>query len=163
MIVNVDPEKAEDADAALILEVQTEARHPSDSRHGAASLSVLCLLSLLFTLGALACSSDSGGGTAPSPPVVGSTVTIQTSGVTPKNLQVAPGAQVTFVNNDRRNHEIASDPHPEHTDCPAINQVGVIVPGQSKQTGNLNTAMACGYHDHSDAQNSAWQGKITIQ
>ena len=134
-----------------------------DRLHGVASLSVLCLLSVFVTLAALACSSDSGGGTTPSPPVAGSTITIETSGVTPKNLQVAPGAQVTFVNNDSLNHEMTSDPHPEHTDCPAINQVGVIVPGQTKQTGNLNTARTCGYHDHSDAQNPAWQGRITVQ
>ena len=131
--------------------------------HRRVSLGALCFLSVLVTFCAPACSSDSGAGTTPSPPVAGSTITIETSGVTPKNLQVAPGAQVTFVNNDRRNHEMTSDPHPEHTDCPAINQVGVIVPGQSKQTGNLNTPMTCGYHDHADAQNSAWQGRITVQ
>src|SRR5437868_7520228 len=71
------------------------------------TLGALCLLNVLVTVCAPACSSDSGGGTTPSPPVAGSTITIATSGVTPKNLQVAPGAQVTFVNNDRRNHEMA--------------------------------------------------------
>ena len=39
-------------------------------------------------------------------------------GVSPKNLVVGPGTQVTFVNNDSRNHEMTSDPHPEHTECP---------------------------------------------
>ena len=36
-----------------------------------------------------------------------------------------------FVNNDSRSHEMFSDPHPEHTDCPEINQVGFLSPGQS--------------------------------
>ena len=110
---------------------------------------------------ATACGSDNG--MPPSPPTAGSTITIQTSGVTPKNLQVAPGAQVTFVNNDRRNHEIASDPHPEHTDCPAINTVDLVVPGQSRQTSNLNAVRTCGYHDHRDPENAAMKGTITIQ
>ena len=124
------------------------------------SLGVLCFLGVL-ALGTPAC-GDSGG-TSPSPPVAGTTITITSSGVSPKNLLIPPGSQVTFVNSDRINHEMNSDPHPDHTDCPAINQVGVIVPGQSKQTGNLNVVRTCGYHDHSDAQNVRWQGQITIQ
>ena len=119
------------------------------------------LLAGIAALG-MACGS-SGGTTSPTPPVVGTTVTITSSGVSPKNLQISPGSQVTFVNNDSRNHEMTSDPHPEHTDCPAINQVGTIVPGQTKQTGNLNAVRTCGYHDHGDAQNTRWQGQITIQ
>jgi plastocyanin len=110
---------------------------------------------------AAACSSSN---TSPSsPPVAGTTITITASGVSPKNLQVSPGSQVTFVNNDRINHEMNSDPHPEHTECPAINQVGVLVPGQMKQTGNLNVVKACGYHDHQDSENPAWKGTITVQ
>ena len=112
---------------------------------------------------AAGCSNSSGGTTTPSPPVVGTTITITSSGVSPKNLQVSPGAQVTFVNNDSRNHEMTSDPHPEHTDCPAINQVGLLVTGQTKQTGNLTTVRSCKYHDHADALNANWQGTITIQ
>jgi plastocyanin len=121
---------------------------------------ILCFLGVLV-LCTPACGG--GSGTSPSPPVAGTTITITSSGVSPKNLQVSPGSQVTFVNSDRINHDMNSDPHPEHTDCPAINQVGVIVPGQTKQTGNLNMVMTCGDHDHGDAQNANLQGKITIQ
>ena len=90
-------------------------------------------------------------------------ITITSSGVSPKNLTVSPGTQVTFVNNDRITHEMTSDPHPFHEDCPEINQVGFLVPGQSRQTGNLNTVRTCGYHDHGDSLNSALQGTITIR
>ena len=99
----------------------------------------------------------------PSPPVSGTTITISSSGVSPKNLQVSPGTQVTFVNNDTRSHNMASNPHPEHTDCPAINQVGFLAAGQSRQTGNLNAVRSCGYHDHDDDRNANLQGTITIQ
>jgi plastocyanin len=117
----------------------------------------------LLVVFAAGCGSDGGTTNSPSPPTPGTTITIASSGVTPKNLQISPGTQVTFVNNDNRNHDMSSDPHPEHTDCPEINQVGVIVPGQTKQTGNLNTRRVCGFHDHDDPQNTRWQGQITIQ
>ena len=115
-----------------------------------------------FVVFAISCGSDGGTTTSPSPPVAGTTVTITASGVDPRNLQIAAGTQVTFINNDVRNHDMTSNPHPEHTECPEINQVGVIAPGQRKQTGNLNLRRSCGYHDHDDAQNTRWQGQITI-
>jgi hypothetical protein len=58
---------------------------------------------------------------------------------------------------------MASNPHPEHTDCPAINSVGFLSPGQSGTTGNLNTARTCGYHDHNRDSDTSLQGTITIQ
>ena len=97
-----------------------------------------------------------GGGT-------GTTITITSSGVSPKTITVSRGAQVTFVNNDTRNHDMASNPHPEHTDCQEINAVGFITPGQSRQTSNLNTARTCGYHDHELFTNTSLQGTIVIQ
>jgi plastocyanin len=101
-----------------------------------------------------------GGGTSNQ----GTTITITSAGVSPKNLTVSRGTQVTFVNNDNRTHEMASDPHPTHGSCPEIeNGVGFITPGQSKQTGNLNTVRTCGYHDHNRDTDTSLQGTITIQ
>jgi hypothetical protein len=56
-----------------------------------------------------------------------------------------------------------SDPHPEHTDCPELAQVGFLTPGQSRTSGNLNTVRTCGYHDHDDFANTRFQGSIVIQ
>jgi hypothetical protein len=56
-----------------------------------------------------------------------------------------------------------SDPHPEHTDCQELNQVGHLEPGQTRDTGNLNTVRRCGFHDHINDSNRALQGTITIQ
>ena len=97
-----------------------------------------------------------GGGTATS------TITITSAGVSPKTITVVQGTQVTFVNNDSQNHDMFSNPHPEHTDCPEINSVGFITPGQTKQTGNLNTLRTCGYHDHNLPTVTSLQGTITI-
>lgn len=73
------------------------------------------------------------------------------------------GTRVTFVNNDTIAHDMASDPHPDHTDCPEINQAGFLTPGQMRQTGNLNRARTCGFHDHNQDQNPLLKGQIIIQ
>src|SRR6266704_3326803 len=101
---------------------------------------------ILLVGAALACScggSSSPSSTTPSgPPTATNTITITASGVSPKDIVVSAGAQVTFTNNDNRNHEMASDPHPEHTDCPEIDVF--VAPGQSRQTSNLVTRRVCG-------------------
>ena len=68
-----------------------------------------------------------------------------------------------FINNDTRAHDMYSNPHPEHTDCIEINQVGHLDPGQQRETGNLNTIRSCGFHDHMQDQNRALQGTIVIR
>jgi plastocyanin len=108
--------------------------------------------------------SGGGGGTGGGGTNQATTITITAAGVSPKTLTVSRGTQVTFVNNDNRTHEMASDPHPTHGSCPEIeNGVGFITPGQTKQTGNLNTVRTCGYHDHNRDTDTSLQGTITIQ
>ena len=100
----------------------------------------------------------------PSPtPVATTTITINTNGqVTPADIQVARGSRVTFVNQHSSPHDMTSDPHPTHTNCPEIN-VGNLFPGQSRQTGAMNTVRRCGFHDHGEPENGRLQGSITVQ
>jgi plastocyanin len=121
---------------------------------------------------ALACGSggsDSGGSppTAPgnpnTPPVATNTITISNNAVSPQRITVALGSRVTFVNSGNRAHEMHSDPHPNHGDCPAIDDVGFLAPGQSKQTGNLTVARTCGFHDHNQPDVAALTGQIIVQ
>jgi plastocyanin len=114
----------------------------------------------------------SGSGTTPSPtptptpsptPAPTNTITIANNAVSPANITIARGSQVTFANNDNRTHDMQSDPHPEHTDCPELMQVGFLNPGQSRTSGNLNTARTCGYHDHNQDTVASLKGTITIQ
>ena len=100
---------------------------------------------------------------APTPAPATATVTITSGGVNPKQVEIAQGGRVTFVNNDLRNHEMNSNPHPEHTDCPEMNAVGFLTPGQSRQTGNLNTTRTCGYHDHNEPSTQSLMGTIAIR
>ena len=102
--------------------------------------------------------------TNPSPPPVQSTtITITGAGVSPKNVIVSLGDRVLFINNDGRSHNMTSDPHPDHNDCPDINQVGFLAAGQSRETGNLVIARVCGFHDHDDPGQQNLQGSITIR
>jgi plastocyanin len=107
-----------------------------------------------------------GGSSTPSPspsPGDTATITIADNAVSPRNITIARGSQVTFVNSDSRTHQMFSNPHPEHTDCPEINDVGFLNPGQNRQTGNMNTVRTCGYHDHEMSTVLSLQGTITIQ
>jgi hypothetical protein len=83
--------------------------------------------------------------------------------VTPKDVVVPLGARVRFVNSDTQPHSMGSDPHPDHTDCPEINQVGFLAPGQSRETGNFVQTRTCGYHDHDNPTVTRWHGSIRIQ
>jgi len=108
--------------------------------------------------------TGSGGGAGGGGSTNATTITINGSGVaTPNDITVPPGSRVTFVNNHNRNHEMHSDPHPEHGDCPEIDQVGFLAPGQSKLTGNLNTVRVCGFHDHNDPTNPNLIGRIRVE
>lgn len=126
--------------------------------------------SQLLPLGALllmtACGGGGGGGstpTAPSNPTVTNTITITAQGASPRNIQITAGSRVTFVNNDTRAHNMTSDPHPSHTDCPELNQVGLLTPGQSRESGNLNTVRTCGFHDHDNPGTTNLTGTVTIR
>jgi plastocyanin len=114
---------------------------------------------------ALLVSGCGGGGTgaSPDPGSAAATITITASGVVPKSVTVGPGSQVLFVNNDSREHQMYSDPHPEHSDCPPFDQVGSLQPGQRRATGNLNVARTCGFHDHLRFEDTALRGSVIIR
>lgn len=107
--------------------------------------------------------SGSGGGTGGGPAASGATITISGGVVSPKTVTINAGQSVTFVNNDGQAHQIASNPHPAHSDCPAINALGAIGAGQTKATEGFTTARSCGFHDHNEPSNSGLQGTITIR
>jgi plastocyanin len=121
---------------------------------------------------AMAC----GGGdspTSPTPPSTGgggssgaadsATITITSSGVvSPSTVTIRQGGRVTFTNSDSRPHDMASDPHPTHEDCPPMDQVGFLDTGQSRTSGNFNVVRSCGFHDHNQPSNGGLQGRITI-
>jgi plastocyanin len=130
--------------------------------------------SLAFVV-ALGLASCGGSSTSPSGVTVivrdggtggpnGATITLTAAGASPRSVTIAIGQTVTFINNDNRPHEMASDPHPQHGSCPSMeNGLGTINPAQTKVTHNFANAGTCGYHDHLDAGNGAFIGSIVVQ
>jgi plastocyanin len=102
--------------------------------------------------------------TEPSPPATTYRVTIGANGVvTPTELVVPPGTRVLFTNSHGAGHDMTSDPHPEHDQCPELNQVGLLQPGQTRETGNLVTPRTCGFHDDIGFTNPSLQGRIVVR
>ncbi len=131
-----------------------------------------CLGAVAMLAGVNACGGGGGGGGNPagpgpgggSPGTSGATITISAQGVvSPTAVTINSGESVTFVSNDGRARQISSNPHPEHTDCPAINALGNITAGQTRLTNALTTARTCGFHDHNDPDNPALKGTITVR
>jgi plastocyanin len=119
-------------------------------------------LAAVLLVSCAACGGDSA--TTPNNPTNPFTITISTSGlVSPKQLMVPPGTRVLFVNNHSRRHDMTSDPHPDHLDCPELNQVGVLNAGQSRESGNLVIVRTCGFHDHDDPDNVNLRGSIIVR
>lgn len=131
------------------------------------------LLAAGLLLAGAACGGGSDSPTAPSGGGGGTggtggasesaTITISSSGVvSPSSVTIRQGGRVTFVNSDSRAHDMASDPHPTHEDCPPMDQVGFLAAGQTRTSGNFNTVRTCGFHDHNLPGNTGLQGRITI-
>ncbi len=122
----------------------------------------------IIALTAVGCGGGSSStpttpGTGGTTPTVTNTITITAQGANPKNIQISQGTRVLFINQDTRAHNMASDPHPAHTDCPELNQVGLLAPGQQRESGNLNTVRTCGFHDHDNPTVSTLLGSVTIR
>ncbi len=137
-------------------------------------MTIRLLIPAAAIIAAISCGGGGGSSTpttptpSPSPSPggstgTGSTITISSTGVSPATLTVSPGTRVTFVNNSGGVRDMASNPHPEHTDCIEINQVGFLTNGQSRETGNLNAVRTCSYHDHGADGDSRWRGSIVIR
>jgi len=105
----------------------------------------------------------SGCSSSPSAPSAAATITITAAGVSAKEVRIKAWNYVTFVNSDSRPHAIASDPVDLHTQCPPLNRVGLLQPGESRDTGTLNLPGVCGFHDHNNTSDIGLQGRIVVE
>jgi hypothetical protein len=135
---------------------------------------VRAVTALSFVLVLAACSGTTPGTastpvqppTSPSPSPgyrwpLATTVRLTPDGPEPSSVIINVGGRVTFVNDDRQAHEIVSDPHLRHDDCPAINRVGFLSPGQRGETAIFESVSTCGFHDHLNLE--AQVGRIEIR
>src|SRR5215510_6525542 len=138
-------------------------RNMPSPRIAAAAVAVAAVASISAACGSSSPNTGPSTGSTCTASSTSTTITISNNAVCPQNITVPRGTQVTFVNSDSRTHEMTSDPHPTHEDCPEINAVGNLVPGQSRQTSNLVVVRRCGFHDHIAFEVAALKGSITIQ
>lgn len=90
------------------------------------------------------------------------TVTFSATGISPSTVRVARGGTVTFTNTDGAPHEPASNSHPTHMECPEFN-VGSLAQNASATATAGNAAKTCGFHDHLNPSNTAFQGTVVIE
>lgn len=118
---------------------------------------------VVFTL------ANCGGGYSDPPTTPGgspgepaATITIRSDGtLSPSEVNIAMGQTVRFINQDTRTHQPTSNPHLQHTDCPAAN-LPELTPGQSQTTGAFTTSRACGIHDHLNPDSTGLHGVIRV-
>jgi hypothetical protein len=96
------------------------------------------------------------------PTTEGATLTLTGDGVSPKQVRVYEGSRVTFVNDDARVHDMRSDPLHLQTDCPELNVVGMVVPGQSRASDPLQHVRPCGFHDHVNEGDVRFYGTVFV-
>jgi hypothetical protein len=125
------------------------------------------LLALGVAIAPLACGSSGGGDPSqtpgPSPSPLGPpTTTITATGLDPQVLHTFNFQEtVTFVNGDSRAHDIRSDPHPAHSDCPSMN-LGTMMPGERREIAgpSLPRFALCYFHDEAEPTNSVFRGVV---
>lgn len=99
----------------------------------------------------------------PTPVALTATVSITGSGFTPSEVTIAVGGRVRFVNTDARPHDMLGGPDHTRLDCPQVDVVGFLSPGQSKETATFQEARLCEFHDHTNLGNPAFQGRIVVR
>jgi plastocyanin len=105
---------------------------------------------------------SNGGGGGGGTRVETDTITITSTGVSPRDIIVNSGTTVKFVNNDSGSHEPSSNPHPAHTDCPALN-VGVVAAGATGTSAPMPSGLTCGFHDHLNPTTGSLQGSVQVR
>jgi plastocyanin len=119
----------------------------------------LCTVVSLVT----SCGGGNGPTTGPDSAPSEPTVRVTARGFEPPAVVVAVGGRVRFENSDDRPHSIRSNPIDTHADCPSINEVGLLSPGQAKVTGRLPEPRTCNYHDELSETSQLLTGSITIR
>ncbi|MFO0583531.1 MAG: hypothetical protein U0229_14765 [Anaeromyxobacter sp.] len=115
------------------------------------------LSSLVVAVALSACggSSSDTGGAGGCTPGASASITISSTGVSPKAVCVKPGGTVKFTNDDTAAHDIESG-----ATCTALNLGAIVAAGSA--TATFPTAQTCAFHDQGDPTNTAFQGTVAV-
>lgn len=98
--------------------------------------------------------------TAPTNQAVRQTVTISGSGYDRPTIRVSVGDRVEFRNGDTRQHHLASDPHPTHTDLPDFD---LTLESGGTSTYTFLKVGTFSYHDHNQPENEVYHGQVIVE
>jgi hypothetical protein len=76
------------------------------------------------------------------------TIEITPEGLSPDHVEVPVGGRIRLVNRTSQPAFIASDPHPGHFVCRAMDPVGRLGPGETAISGPFRMAQDCTLHEH---------------
>ncbi len=113
----------------------------------------------LITCAVLACTSP-GAPNPISPQALPTlpTVILRDEGFEPQTVSISSGNSVAFINESASARQVASDPHPLHSDCPELN--GPLLESGGTFIATMTMASAvCGFHDELDL---GLVGSITV-
>jgi hypothetical protein len=94
-----------------------------------------------------------------SPPLA--TITLGSTGVSPKEISVFGGSSINILNDDSVPHQLVSNPNPKQTDCPELNSP-MLAPGDAFMATIANRDGTCGFNDVLNPTDSNFQGTITV-
>ncbi len=137
---------------------------------------LLSIVLSVLVLWAIACGGGGGGGNTgggnpggnPGGPsgggsgAIGATINLSANGIDNATPSVQLGERLRVTNNDTRSHQVMTTPHLQHTDCPALNDIGALAPGQSGTSAPLTTARGCGFHDHMNPDDTKFRGQVLV-
>jgi len=89
------------------------------------------------------------------------TITLSSTGVSPKASSVSAGSAIKFLNDDSVPHQLASNPNPQQTDCPELNSP-MLAPGDAFMATIASRNATCGFIDVLNPTDSNFQGTITV-
>jgi plastocyanin len=111
-------------------------------RHGVMAATIVAA-----SLAVVSCGSSTPTSPSPDGPhTLVSTVMLESSGLNPREITIAVGERVSFMNHDTVAHTVAGGSGPAQPDCPEINAVGVLAPSEIRPTAVFSAAKTCDYH-----------------
>jgi hypothetical protein len=97
------------------------------------------------------------------PRSIDAAVSISAAGVDPQTLHLNSPVTVKFTNNDRVAHKFEPAPELGDGDCPEMNQLGTLEPGQIGSVPFTRLGgFICAYHDTAAPSNLAFKGLLVI-
>lgn len=127
----------------------------------ARALAAAAALPFVLSCGSASPASPSG---SPSDPThtLPQTVMILDTGPIPRDITVAVGATVTFMNHDSVAHGVAGGSDAAGEDCPELDAVGVLQPFEIRASAPFASAKTCQYHDPRTGSDT-FTGRIVVR